>query len=196
MPNPTRDISILLNAVERGENEAWAKLIPTVYQELKILARSTLRKERPGHTLQATALVHELFLRLIKRKDANWSNRVHFYRAATMALNWILLDHARKKGRRLGSGQIVVFSIDANCEPADPGGYSERLKLLDLALKRLDSDSRLSRKCQVVNMRFFMGMTNREIAEELGVSLNTVKNDWVYAKAWLLREIEKYDRHG
>lgn len=190
------DITAMLMAVSAGNIEAWNRLVPAVYREIKNLARFALNKERRGHTLQATELTHELFARLLNRKEVQWENRAHFYRAAAMALNWILVDHERhrRKGGRPGSqGLLHLDPVDA---PEDPRAYSKKLKVLDMALWRLENHGSLKRKCRVVNLRFFMGLTFQEIARELDVSATTAKNDWYFARAWLLREMRRIECHG
>jgi RNA polymerase sigma-70 factor (ECF subfamily) len=192
----SKEITELLDAVAEGDNEAWEKLVPVVYDQLKKQARAALRRERAGHTLQSTELVHELFMRLVKQKDLRWENRIHFFKAATMALNWILVDHARHRNREGGPGKKIFADPEEAFNVFDPIKFSRKLEVLDLAIKKLESQERMKRKCQIVNMRFFSGMTYPEIAKELGVSVNTVKNDWQFAKAWLLREIKKRERYA
>jgi len=175
------EITQLLIQVTQGNHEAESRLIPLIYDELRRLARHYMRQERPDHTLQATALVHEAYLRLTRQKDANWQNRAHFFGVAAQLMRHILVDHARahRAGKRGGHEQKV--SLDEALAFTEDN--SERVLAIDEALARLaERDPRLGR---IVELRFFAGLTEEEVAEVLGVSPRTVKRDWQVAKAWL-----------
>ena len=186
MAPPSSDVSELLSELSSGNQDAGEKLMPLVYDELKRLARSYMRKERPNHTLQATALVHEAYLRLVKQHAVNWQGRSHFFGIAAQLMRRILVDHARANLRDKRGGGVN------NQLPLDDGlvysqEQSAELLQLDLALNRLAAmDPRQSR---IVELRFFGGLTVEETAECLGISPKTVKRDWSVAKAWLHAEL-------
>jgi RNA polymerase sigma-70 factor (ECF subfamily) len=186
---PHADVTALLSQLTQGNNEASEKLIPLVYDELKRLARAYMRRERPDHTLQTTALVHEAYLRLVRQQAVNWQGRSHFFGIAAQLMRRILIDHARGHLREKRGGarevlplnEVLVFSPE----------HSEELVKLDEALARLSKlDARQSR---IVELRFFGGLSVEETAEFLGVSPKTVKRDWAVAKAWLHGELRNND---
>jgi RNA polymerase sigma factor (TIGR02999 family) len=185
METSSHDVTQLLQAWSVGEPDALAKLTPLVYQELRRLAQRYMAQERPGQTLQATALVHEAYLRLVGVKKLNWQNRAQFFGVSAQFMRRILVDRARsrrslKRGR---DAQPVSFDEALVLSP-EPG---QDLVALDDALKTLATmDPRRSR---VVELRFFGGLTVEETAEVLHVSPETVMHDWKLAKAWLLREL-------
>ena len=161
--------------------------VPLVYEELRILAAQKLSHESPGHTLQATALVHEAYIRLVGEQNQNWTDRLHFFRAAAEAMRRILIDNARRKksGKRGGNHHRVetedaVACLREACSPDD-------LIALDEALGRLAETDPV--KAEVVKLRYFAGLTVEQTAEILGMSATTAKLHWTYARAWLLREI-------
>jgi RNA polymerase sigma factor (TIGR02999 family) len=166
-----------------------AELLPLVYQELRHLARRTMAKERVGHTLQPTALVHEAYIRLVQGQEVAWQNRVHFFRAASQAMRWILVDAARRKATyKHGGGQRTPLSDVDQIADQTP---SDALLALDEALDRLE---RLDpRKADVVKLRYFAGLSVDETAAALGVTSRTVRRDWVAAKTWLWRDITRTD---
>ena len=165
-----------------GSPEDW---LPVVYEELRRLARDQMRQEATPQTLQTTALVHEAYLRLIGSGATDWSNRGHFFGAAARAMRRILVDRARaRKADKRGGGQVFM-TLDE--EVAVPVASPEAVIELDRALDRLDALS--TRQRQVVEMRFFGGMTHEEVASVLGVSVPTVRRDWRLAQAWLKREM-------
>ncbi len=177
----------LLAELQSGRPDAASRLIPLVYDELRRLARHYLRQERPDHTLQATALVHEAYLRLVDQRERTWQSRAHFIGAAAQLMRRILVDYARgrqtaKRGRvpqKVPLEEALLFSEE----------QSEELVALDGALERLAQiDARQSR---IVELRFFGGLTVEETAEVVGISPKTVKRDWSVARAWLHREITK-----
>jgi RNA polymerase sigma-70 factor (ECF subfamily) len=182
---PPEDITRILQEVSGGNREAPARLMPLVYDELRRLADHYLRRERPDHTLQPTALVHEAYLRLIDQTRVDWQNRAHFFGVAAQLMRRILVDHARRHQASKRGGFQQKLALD---EAVD---YSQTrdvdLVKLDDALTALAKfDARQSR---IVELRFFGGLTIEETAEALGISPATVKVDWSMAKAWLRREI-------
>ena len=184
------DVTRILNAIERGDAKATDELLPLVYEELRVLAAQRLSAERPGQTLQATALVHEAYIRLVADEVTSWSSRGHFFAAAAEAMRRILVDNARRKQRlkRGGERQRV---------PADEAqlticGPSEDLLALDEALEKLSQRDKL--KADLVKLRFFGGLTGEQAAKVLGISHNTADRYWAYARSWLHLEITKPDR--
>jgi RNA polymerase sigma factor (TIGR02999 family) len=173
-----------LQAWGRGEKAALDRLLPLVHAELRRLAGRHMRHERAGHTLQASALVNEAYLRLIEVKQVHWQNRTHFFAMASRLMRRILVDAARAKGsqKRNAGGQKV--SLDELVEAAAP---SQDFVALDDALNALEAVD--PRKCKVVEMRFFGGMSVEETAVALHLSVGTIKSDWRLAKAWLAREL-------
>ena len=177
----------MLRAWSSGDRDALDRLIPLVYEELKELAHHYLQLERPGQTLQSTALVHEAYLRLVKQEPADWQSRSHFFGVAARIIRQVLVDHARKNNAvKRGSGSLRV-TFDESIGVAAPGGVD--LITLDDALTSL---SRLDeRQCRIVELRFFGGLSVEETALVMGVSDRTVKREWALAKAWLYRELTK-----
>jgi RNA polymerase sigma-70 factor (ECF subfamily) len=176
------DVTILLAALSRGNKEAGERLIPLVYDELKRLAGSYMRRERPDHTLQTTALVHETYLKLVNQQAVTWQSRSHFFGIAAQLMRRILIDHARGCLREKRGGLLKeVLTLD-DALVFSPQRSEELLKLDD-ALNRLSKlDFRQSR---IVELRFFGGLSVEETAELLEISPKTVKRDWSVAKAWL-----------
>lgn len=168
-----------------GDESAADKLFPLVYQQLKNIARRHLRNETPGHTLQTTDLVNEAYLRLLGQDRVSWQNRAHFYAIAAQTMRRILVDHARGRARLKRGGDMQKLSLDENAVVSDE--QSAQLLALDDALQSLAKiDLRRSR---VVELRYFGGLNNTEIAEVLKVAPNTVIRDWNMARAWLHREL-------
>jgi len=181
-PSPS-DVTQLLIEWSAGNRALLDELMPHVYDELRRLARRHLQRERPGHTLQTTALVHEAYLRLIDQNRVEWQNRAHFFAIAARVMRRILLMHARKKQAAKRGGGAPHLSLDEGAIVS--GEQAEELIALDDALQRLEQmDERLGR---VVECRYFGGLTIDETAEALDVSPATVKRDWRTAKAWLHR---------
>jgi RNA polymerase sigma-70 factor, ECF subfamily len=175
----------LLLAWGRGETDAFDRLVPLVHEELHRLARRYMSREHPGHTLQATALVNEAYLRLIEVKQVRWQNRAHFFAMSARVMRRILVDSARARGNDKRGGGIPKVSLDEDLlvfPRADPN-----LVALDAALLALEAVH--PRKSQVVELRFFGGLSVDETSEALHVSPDTVKRDWRFAKLWLLREL-------
>src|SRR5262249_28697338 len=180
------DVTRILSAIERGEPHAAGQLLPLVYDELRKLAAQRLAQERPGQTLQATALVHEAHLRLVDVEQAqHWNSRGHFFAAAAEAMRRILVENARRKGReRHGGGhQRVDLLEDEVAVPAD----DEQVLLLDEALTQLEGVR--PQAAAVVKLRFFSGLTVEEAAAVVGTSSRTARRLWVFARAWLRREM-------
>ena len=178
-------LTTLLQDWRAGNRAAGDQLALMLYDELRLLAGRYLRQERPGHTLQATALVHELYLRLFSTKGVTWHNRAHFFAVAAQALRRILIDHARTQQADKRGGKQVKLSLTA------AEGWSESrdedIMAIDAALQEL---ARLEpRAAQVVELRFFGGLTEDEVAAVLAVSTITVKRDWKFARAWLLSRL-------
>lgn len=175
------DVTVLLRDLTRGNGGAAEKLIPLVYSELHRLARNYMRHERMGHTLQATALVHEAYLKLVDQRSVDWQGKAHFMGIAAQIMRRILIDHARAHMRdKRGCGVIPVPLEEALVFA--PEQSSELIKL-DRSLERLEKHD--PRQARIVELRFFGGMTVEETAEALGISTITVKRDWSMAKAWL-----------
>ena len=187
----THDITQLLLSWSDGDPNALDRLAPLVYRELHRLAVRYMGREKPGHTLQATALVHEAYVRLIDWQKVHWQNRAHFFAASAQVMRRILVDYARSRLYAKRGGNARPVSLD---EPPQVGESLTALLDLDLALDRLASlDSRIS---QVVELRYFGGLTVEEAAEVLKVSPITVIRSWNFAKAWLLRELTGKERES
>jgi RNA polymerase sigma-70 factor (ECF subfamily) len=184
------EVTVLLSALTRGEEDAAGKLIPVVYDELRRLAASYMRRERPDHTLQATALVHEAYLKLIEQRSVSWQSRAHFFGVAAQLMRRILIDHARGHLRQKRGGEHKKVSLDDALVFSEQ--QSTELLAVDESLERL---ARLDgRQARIVELRFFGGLSVEEAAEVLGVSPKTVKRDWSVAKAWLYADLK--ERHG
>ncbi len=175
----------IVKAASRSDPDAAARLLPLVYDELRRLAAGYLARERADHTLQATALVHEAYVRLVDQTQVSWQNRAHFCGVAARVMRQILVDHARRRGRRKRRTPGERVSLDRALLVGKR--VDEDIGLLDSALTRLAGLD--ARKAKVVEMRFFGGMKVKEVAEVLQISERTVADDWAYAKAWLHREL-------
>jgi RNA polymerase sigma factor (TIGR02999 family) len=185
-----REVTRILSALDQGDPSAAEQLLPLVYDELRKLAAQKLAQEKPGQTLQATALVHEAYLRLVDTDKAqHWDSRGHFFAAAAEAMRRILVEKARRKQRLRHGAGLQKHPFEEN-EPAIASPV-DALDLLALneALDRLEATS--PRRAQVVKLRYFAGLTLPEVAAMLGISQSTAEADWTYAKAWLKREMEK-----
>ncbi|HET9480690.1 MAG TPA: sigma-70 family RNA polymerase sigma factor [Candidatus Polarisedimenticolia bacterium] len=178
------NITHLLHQWREGSQEALDRLAPLVYEELRRLARAHMRKERVGHTLQTTALLHEAYVRLIGL-DVSWQDRVHFLAVASTMMRRVLVDHARARRSAKRGGGASVLKLDSAL--AIPAGPTAELLDLDAALGRLTHMD--VRKARAIEMHFFGGLTHEEIAEALGVSIPTVQRDLRFAQAWLLSEL-------
>ena len=179
------NITALLNGYSRGDKEALDRLMPIVYDELRRQAARYLRREKAGHTLQTTALIHEAYVRLVDQRNVQWQNRAHFFGIAAQLMRRILVDHARAKKRVKRGGSGVRVSLGEATVAVK--GQDLDVVALDQALERLAQiDEQQSR---VVELRFFSGLSVEETAEVMGISKATVKRDWSMAKAWLHREL-------
>lgn len=187
--SPPPDVTALLLNWSDGDRDAPAKLMPLVYDELRRLARDHLRRERPDHTLQPTALVNEVYLRLIDQHRVSWHNRAQFYGLAAQLMRHVLVDHARSRASVKRGGLVHKLSLDEAWMA--PEEVAAELVALDEALVRLAAID--ERKSRVVEMRFFGGLSVEETAGALGVSDKTVMRDWRIAKMWLYRELNGSD---
>jgi RNA polymerase sigma factor (TIGR02999 family) len=180
------DITLMLQAVARGERQASSDLLPLVYEELRHLAAARMARESSGQTLQPTALVHEAWLRLVGEGHRSWENRAHFFGAAAEAMRRILIENARRKSRlKRGGDQLRVDIDDVDLAATTP---DDKILLIDEALERLktaDPD-----KAKIVVLKFFGGLTNQEVAQSLDVNERTVERQWAFAKAWMFRCIQ------
>ena len=184
MPDPSRahDVTELLLSWGQGDTAALDRLVPLLYDDLRRVARGHLRRERPGHSLQATALVHEVFLRLVDVDRMTVKSRTHFFALSARLMRQILVDHARRQQAGKRGGGATVISLDEAAPAAAPTASVDVLAL-DQALDALSSFD--IRQCRVVELRFFAGLNIPETAEALGVSTATVEREWAMAKAWL-----------
>jgi RNA polymerase sigma factor (TIGR02999 family) len=187
MTSLSQEVSQLLHAWSDGDRTALDKLVPLVYDELRRIARRYMDRQQAGHTLQTTALIHEAYLKLIDQKEAHWRNRAHFFGVAAKAMRSILVDYARASHAAKRGGQAVLVSLDEAAVASHE--RAAELLALDDALAGLAAVDR--RKCLVVELRYFGGLSVEETAEVLKVSVETVARDWRLARAWLLRELSK-----
>ena len=179
------DVTRILHDWTDGDQNAPERLMPFVYDELRRLARSFLARERGAHTLQPTALVHEAYVRLVDQRSVSWQNRAHFYGLAASMMRRILIDHARAHAAGKRGGSAIHLSLDDVQVPIEERAAD--FIALDEALEKLAEFD--ERKCRVVEMRFFAGLNDEEIAEVLGVTTRTVLRDWQKARLWLYREL-------
>lgn len=189
MSEPTHDLTGLLHRWQAGDSAVEERLLPLVYGELRRIAGRELRRERSDHTLQPTALVHELFLRLTRQTQTSWEGRVHFLAVSAGIMRRILVDHARRRRRVKRGGTLCRVPLED--APAQDAGRDVDVIALDDALRELaalDAD-----QGRLVELRFFAGLSTEETAVALGVSSRTVKRDWRSAKAWLLRRLGEGD---
>jgi RNA polymerase sigma factor (TIGR02999 family) len=179
------DVTQMLEAIERGERKAAVELLPLVYDELRRLAAQKLAVERPGQTLQATALVHEAWLRLVRRDDPGWGGQTHFFAAAAEAMRRILIENARHKQRiKHGGGleRVEFEEVEIAC-----GMTPDELLVLDEALTELEQVDAVGAK--IVQLRFFGGLTHVQIAQALDISLAAVGRSWAFCRVWLFRRM-------
>jgi RNA polymerase sigma factor (TIGR02999 family) len=185
------DVTQILSQIEEGDGQAAEKLLPLVYEELRKLAAAKMANENPGQTLQATALVHEAYIRLVDvNKAQHWNSRGHFFGAAAEAMRRILVEQARRKaGPEAGGGKarMEMSQVDAEIQKPDVD-----MLALNEALGKLEGQDR--RAAEIVKLRFFAGLTRKLAAETLGISVATVDTDWAYAKCWL--QLELYGMEG
>jgi RNA polymerase sigma-70 factor (ECF subfamily) len=192
MQGASKDVTRLLQELKNGDAIAEGKLITAVYNELRRLASAYMRRERPDHTLQATALVHEAYFRLVDQKSVDWQNRAHFFGVAAHVMRRLLIDHARGHVRdKRGGGRTEVLLDEAALVSPQ---QSAQLLDLDFALHRLAQLD--PRQAKIVELRFFAGLSVEETAWLMNISDKTVKRDWSVAKAWLHAELSKSDTCG
>lgn len=181
------DVTKILNAIEQGDHKAAEELLPVVYEELRLLAAQKMLHELPGQTLQATALVHEAYLRLVEAKDQNWNSRGHFFKSAAEAMRRILIENARRKQSAKYGGNHRRVKLDVTELAIE--GFSDEIIALDEALTKLTNHKPLV--AEVVRLRYFAGLTIAQISEILGIPNRTVDSYWAYARAWLFREVNR-----
>ena len=181
------DVTCILSALEQGDTKAAEQLLPLVYEELRLLAAQKMSQEKPGQTLQATALVHEAYIRLVKGGDRDWHSRGHFFSAAAEAMRRILVDSARrKKGPRHGGDHIQVI-LNESLLSKSKTVCGEDLMALDEAMEKLERID--STKAELVKLRLFGGLTGRQAADILEISYATEQRYWAYARSWLRVEV-------
>ena len=181
------DLTQILQAVERGEENSSERLLPLVYDELRRLAAIKMSREAQNQTLQPTALVHEAWLRLTTDEEIGWQNRGHFFGAAAEAMRRILIERARRRSRlKHGGGQVRIDIQELELADTTP---DEKVLLIDEALERLQAED--PEKARIVVMKFFGGLTNREVAESFSVTERTIERQWAYAKAWLFSAVRR-----
>jgi RNA polymerase sigma-70 factor (ECF subfamily) len=188
---PRGDITVLLHQWGAGRDEAFQQLLPLAYDRLRMMASSFMRSERPDHTLQPTALVSELYLKLANRQSSDWKDREHFYSFCARAMRWILTDHARK---RLAEKRNIEMSIPQLSDMPWLGRRQSDISGLDMALWKLESVD--PRKASVLELRVYLGATSTETAEVLGLSKATVDRDLTLARVWLFRELRPEEALG
>lgn len=183
------DVTRILNAIEQGDENATDELLPLVYEELRLLAAQRLSREQPGQTLQATALVHEAYIRLVGLDKQSWSNKGHFFVAAAEAMKRVLIDHARQKKSLKRGGDHERVPLDVVNTPQNALPQYDDLIDLDVALEKLSKRDRS--KADLVKLRYFAGLTGEQAAQALGISPATAERHWDYASSWLRLEIVK-----
>jgi RNA polymerase sigma factor (TIGR02999 family) len=184
-----KELTRIINAIQHGDARAADELLPLVYQELRRLAAQKMSREQPGQTFQATALVHEAYLRLVGSENQNWAGRTHFFCAAAEAMRRILIENARRKKRIKRGGKKERLALDKVAITVD--GPDIDLVALDEALAKLESED--PEKASLVKLRYFAGLTNSQAAEILKISIATANRHWSYARSWLFQEISKGD---
>jgi RNA polymerase sigma factor (TIGR02999 family) len=191
-PPPADQVEQLLARAAAGDQGAMAELMPLVYDELRRIAGRYMRRERPGQTIQATALVHEAYLRLLRDRAKDWHTRAHFVGIAANAMRQILVERARARGaaKRGGGSERVTIDEGTVAGPSQPVD----VEALDEALERLAALD--ARQARIVELRFFGGLTVEEAADVLGISPATLKRDWTVARAWLKRELDERNREA
>ena len=185
-------VTILLRRLSEGDQDALAELMPLMYDELHSLASSYLRRERQDHTLQTTALVHEAYLRLVNQKDAQWNERGHFLAVAAQIMRRILVDHARRHKSDKRGGPIAKLPLEEALVVAE-GQFEDIMMLDDLLIRLARIDPH---EAQIVELRFFAGLSVEETAAAMGISSTTVKREWSVARKWLAREMGRSTTEG
>lgn len=186
------NVTRLLNSAAAGDLQAPGQLLDLVYESLRGIAYQRMAGERGAHTLQATALVHEAYIRLLGKPDIQWTGRGHFFRAAAEAMRKILIDHARARSAEKRGGGRAALSISSVADlasPVDPAGFLA----LDEAISRLGQVD--SQAAEVVRLRFYAGLSEEDVADTLGVSPRTVRRDWAFARGWLRDKLESEGQH-
>ncbi|WP_109486307.1 sigma-70 family RNA polymerase sigma factor [Occallatibacter savannae] len=187
MSGPSSEVTELLVRWRSGDRQALDSLLPLVYDELRRIASRYLQNERPGHTLQSTALVNEAYVRMVAQELPEWQNRAHFFAVAAQLMRQILVDHARTRRASKRGGDVPRVSLDEALGQALAPDVD--MVALDDALKELAQMD--PQQCRVVELKFFAGLSNDDAAEVLKVSPSTVKRDWASARAWLFRELDR-----
>lgn len=185
------NVTQILHAAAAGDRQAASDLLPLVYNELRALAKARLAKVPPGNTLQATALVHEAYMKVVGEADPKWDGRGHFFAAAARAMRNILVDQARRKAAVKHGGELRRIDQTPDIVASEEVPPEEMISL-DASLSKLEAED--PRKAQVVMLRVFCGLTNEQTAEVLGVSLPTIERDWRFARSWLQRELGESQR--
>ena len=185
------EVTRILNAIEQGDAKAADELLPLVYEELRHLAARKMSRESPGHTLQATALVHEAYIRLVGSEAHNWKGRTHFFAAAAEAMRRILIDNARRKKSLKHGGGRQRIELNNLAVSDENSSLSDELLMLDEALEKLAKENKI--EADLVKLRYFVGLTAKQAAEVLGISRSTADEYWAYARARLRLEITKGD---
>jgi len=186
------DITSILSAIEQGDERATDKLLPLVYEELRLLAAQRLCREAPGQTLQATALVHEAYIRLVEVQNQNWDCRGHFFAAAAEAMRRILVERARRKKNLKNGGAHQRLGLEEITVAGESGSSADHLLAVDEALEKLSRKDEI--KAELVKLRYFAGLTGKQAAEVLGISSATADRYWKYARCWLRFEINKRNK--
>ena len=184
---PNGPVTALLARVRDGDAEAKDEMVPLVYDELRRLAASYLRRERGNHTLQPTALVHEAYMKLVDQRQAAWQNRAHFMAVAAIVMRRVLVNHARDRAAEKRGGGVAPESLTVVGDVAAASAVD--VLALDLALEKLEALD--ARKCRVVELKFFGGLTTEEAAEVVGASVATVERDWSFSRAWLFDQLSQ-----
>lgn len=193
-PASSQQLSEILLHFGKGDRKALEAILPLVYNELRRLAHYHLRQQRPNHTLQTTALVHEAYLRLAQEKSLEVENRAHFLGIAVQLMRWILVDYERKRRAAKRGAGVTRLTLDPSVAAPHPQNQDVDLLALDEALNRLAKLD--SQQSQIIELRYFGGLSIEDTSEFLGISPATVKRSWASARAWLLREMSRGDAHA
>ncbi len=186
--NQQQHITRLLNEISEGNKQAIDEVLPVIYKELKVLSSNCLNREYKRSSIQTTELVHEAYLKLVDIKSINWESRTHFFCIAAKTMRQILVDLARNRKAQKRGGGKTDLSLDEALSIS--GETNDNILVLDEALKKLEAIE--NRSCRIVELRYFAGLTIKETADVLNISVTTVKRDWNFAKAWLYREIGQH----